>query len=628
MSAHAGPASHTNRLSREKSPYLLQHAGNPVDWYPWGPEAFEKAARENKPVFLSIGYSTCHWCHVMEEESFENPATAEILNRDFVSIKVDREERPDIDSLYMNYVMATTGSGGWPMSVFLTPSKKPFYGGTYFPPEDRYGMPGFKSLLAELSGAWKTRREEIDRSADSAAEFLGAKRRLDAPAGKPGPELIARAAESLSKMFDEANGGFGRAPKFPRSHALSLLLRHWKRTGDSRSLAVVEKTLAAMAAGGLYDQLGGGFHRYSTDAVWRVPHFEKMLYDQALLALTYLEAWQATGNDDDARVARETLDYVLREMTSPEGAFYSAQDADSPDPFAPGKKREGAYFVWKRPELIAALDGRQAEAAIFRFGIEEDGNAVQDPHGEFVDQNVLYLAHTVEETARRFGMTPAEAGRVLDDAKKKLLARRAKRAAPHLDDKVLADWNGLMIAAFAEASRVLGEPRYRDAAVKAAEFVSSKLAAPGGGLFHRWRDGEAAVPGNLNDYAFMAWGYLAVYETTFDEKWLVRSRQAADTIAESFADSGAGGFYLTSSGAEELIARPKEIYDGAVPSGNSVAALVFRKLERVTSEPAYARLADRIVEAFAAELEAEPTGYTQLLAAIDWAAGPSSEVVF
>ncbi len=615
-----------NRLAREKSPYLLQHAANPVDWYPWGPEAFEKARRENKPVLLSIGYSTCHWCHVMEEESFEDRSTADLLNSHFISVKVDREERADLDNLYMSYVISTTGSGGWPMTVFLTPDKKPFYGGTYFPPEDRYGMPGFKTLLTEMADAWRTRRKEIDASADSAAAFLSR------PPAKPTPdaaltaETRAAAFEAFAKQFDAQYGGFGRAPKFPRPHALSFILRHWRRTRDPRALEIVERTLAAMAKGGLNDQLGGGFHRYSTDALWRVPHFEKMLYDQALLAGAYLEAYQATGKTAYADITRSTLDYVLREMTGPEGGFHSAQDADSEDPFRSGKKREGAYFVWKKKEIDRLL-GDRAPLFEFLYGVEPGGNAPSDPHGEFAEQNVLFVAHSLEDAAARFGLSAEEARASLEASRAKLLAARAStRTEPHLDDKVLADWNGLMIAALARAAVTLDEPRYRAAAEKAAGFVLGRLKAPDGRLLHRWRAGEAAIPATLNDHAAMALGCLALYEATFDPRWLGEARALTDRTLEFFRDEH-GGFFLTASDAEALIARPRELYDGAVPSGNSLAALVLRRLERLTGEARYRRAADEVLEAAARELAAEPTAYPAMLMAFDHALGPSEEIV-
>ena len=600
----------TNRLSREKSPYLLQHKDNPVDWFPWGEEAFQKAKKEDKPVFLSIGYSTCHWCHVMEEESFENAETAAILNKNFVAIKVDREERPDLDNVYMNYVQAVTGSGGWPMSVFLTPDKRPFYGGTYFPPKDRWGMPGFPTLLESIANSWKTHRKELLESAESAVQFLS-KQHSTSSAAKLDAQTFEHAFLSFQGGFDGTYGGFGRAPKFPRSHALSWLLRFWLSTKNPEALAMLERTLEAMASGGLYDQLGGGFHRYSTDARWRIPHFEKMLYDQALLTQTYLEAFQATGKALYARIARETLDYVLSRMTGPEGAFYSAEDADSPDPKEPAKKREGAYFVWERAEIETILGPAASEFSAY-YGIEEKGNALSDPHGEFEKKNVLYVVDPSKEETR-----------AVKDARVLVLAVRGKRPRPHLDDKVLTDWNAMMIASFARASVVLHEPRYLAAAQKAATFIEQKLKDRSGKLLHRWRDGEAAIPALLADHAFLLEAHLELYEASFGPQELVRARQLADTMVERFWDEAQGGFYLTASDAEVLISRPKEIYDGAIPSGNSAAARALARLSHFTGEGRYAEWAERTMGAFSESIAADPSNYPAMLMALEFVLDPS-----
>ncbi len=619
---------HSNRLAYEKSPYLLQHAHNPVDWYPWGNEAFEKSKKEDKPILLSIGYSTCHWCHVMETESFEDTKTAEIMNQNYISIKVDREERPDIDHVYMSYVMATTGSGGWPMTVFLTPDRKPFYGGTYFPPEDRYGIPGFKTLLLSIADAWKNRRKEILESADSAVSYLeGRKTPMTLSDKKLSKETLYTFFERHKSSFDTTWGGFGGAPKFPRSHSLSMLFRYWLRSGNSEALQMAEKTLDKMADGGMYDQVGGGFHRYSTDAQWRVPHFEKMLYDQALLATTYLEAYQATREPKYARVAREILDYVLREMTSPEGAFFSAQDADSLDPFQAGKKREGAFFTWKKNEIDAAFPEREAAIVGYFYGIEEKGNALSDPQHEFVDQNVLYRAHSIEGTAAHFKTTSKEIENVISSANLKLSAQRSKRHAPHLDDKILADWNGLMIASFSMAANVLDEPRYQKAATQAVDFIQRKLKNKEGELLHRYRDGEAAVSGNLNDYAFMIYGLLALYETSFDERRLEEAADTADRMIRLFWDEKKGGFFLTASNAEALITRPKELYDGAVPSGNSLAVLDLLRLDKLTAQTRFRDYAEKTFQSFTEEIASEPTAYSEMLIALDFMLGPSREIV-
>ncbi|MBI4352503.1 MAG: thioredoxin domain-containing protein [Candidatus Omnitrophica bacterium] len=634
VEARGAEPAYTNRLIREKSPYLLQHAHNPVDWHPWGEEAFQKAKAEDKPVFLSIGYSTCHWCHVMEEESFSDPKTAEVLNRHFVPIKVDREERPDIDHVYMNYVMATTGSGGWPTSVFLTPQGKPFYGGTYFPPEDRFGAPGFTKVLLSVAQAWKERKGEIEQSAEQAVSLL--------EGGKPEggkKELTRQVLEDgftqYSQSFDPEWGGFGSAPKFPRSHALSFLLRHWSRAEDLQVLEMVEKTLKRMARGGMVDQVGGGFHRYSTDAQWFLPHFEKMLYDQALLARTYVEAYQVTRDEFYARIAREILDYVLREMTSPEGGFYSAQDADSPDPENPGRKREGAFYVWKKseiekilpPKTAADAPGKEAALFCFYYGVKEEGSVARDPQGEFKGRNVLFAAHSKEEAASAFRIDPLEVERVLARGRARLLEERSKRPAMHLDDKILTDWNGLMISSFAFAACVLDDARYGTAAVKAADFVWEKLRDKEGRLLHRYREGEAGIPAHLDDYAFLILGYLSVYEATFDETWLFRARELANQMLESFWDEKQGGFFLTSSRGERLIARPKEVYDGAVPSGNSAAALDLLRLYHLTGDRKFLEHAQKIFLTFSEEIASQPNAYPQMLIALDFAFGPVKEIV-
>ncbi|HET7618021.1 MAG TPA: thioredoxin domain-containing protein, partial [Vicinamibacterales bacterium] len=524
-----------NRLARERSPYLLQHAGNPVDWYPWGEEAFEKARREERPIFLSIGYSTCHWCHVMEHESFEDEAIARLLNEAFIPIKVDREERPDVDRVYMAFVQSTTGSGGWPMSVFLTPALKPFYGGTYFPPHSRWGRPGFSDLLEEIARVW---REDRSRVEYAAAELLD---RLRAVAGADGqeraesliadPEALDEAVEQFQMAFDRHHGGFGDAPKFPRpSEMLFLLREHARRRGASSAPRLMAtETLRAMALGGMHDHVGGGFHRYSVDAAWRVPHFEKMLYDQAQLALAYLDAAQATGESFYAAVAENTLTYVLRDLSDPGGAFYSAEDADSrpadADPSAPG--REGAFYVWTAAEIDRVL-GADADVARLRFGIEAGGNAPADPQGEFTGQNILYTAMPIEAIAARTGQSEAAITDALGRIRRALFEARAARPRPHLDDKVLTSWNGLMIAALARAGRVLVDqptaPRYLDAAQRAAAFLRKTMWRPDAAapdrLLRRFRDGDAAIPAFAEDYAFLIWGLVELFQADGDAAWL------------------------------------------------------------------------------------------------------------
>ena len=620
---------YTNRLVHEKSPYLLQHAHNPVDWYPWGDEAFEKAKKEDKPIFLSVGYSTCHWCHVMEEESFENPETAKMMNDNFVSIKVDREERPDVDTIYMQVVTAMTGSGGWPMTVILTPDLKPFFGGTYFPPEDRWGRPGLKTVLQSVAQKWKTERAQILESSESITQAVRAEAESRAAMSHSlDQKTLAKAYQQLRSQFDASYGGFSRAPKFPRSHTLSFLLRYWKRTGDAKALEMVEKTLQEMAKGGMYDHLGGGFHRYSTDQLWRVPHFEKMLYDQAILSKSYLEAYQATGKQEYARLAREIFEYVLRDMTGPHGAFYSAEDADSaPNPAQPKKKSEGAFYIWSQDEIVNGLGKEKADIFNFYYGVQPNGNAPQDPHGEFKGRNILYAAHSLEETAKKFELSSDEIVTTLKESKRILFTMRSKRPRPHLDDKVLTDWNGLMISSLAFGSRVLNEPRYRDAAEKAADFLLEKMKRKDGRLMHRYRDGEVAITGFIEDYAFFTHGLFDLYEATFDARYLEEANFFLKDMSRIFWDEAGGGFFLTGKDAEKLIARTKELYDGAIPSGNSVATLSLLRVGRLTMDRQMEDWARSTLDAFSADLDKFPAGYPQMLIALDFAIGPSREIV-
>jgi len=623
---------YTNRLAKEKSPYLLQHAHNPVDWYPWGEEAFRKAREENKPIFLSIGYSTCHWCHVMERESFENSEIAKVLNENFIAIKVDREERPDIDHAYMSVVTAITGSGGWPLSAFLTPEKEPFYGGTYFPPEPRWGSPGFKRLLLTIADTWKNRREEILQSGKSITAMLKEQSSRAATKGITlGVETLSAAFRQFSQNFDGQYGGFGTQPKFPSSHNFSFLLRYHKKTKEAKALLMVEQSLSSMAKGGMCDHLGGGFHRYSTDRKWHVPHFEKMLYDQAVLSRTYLEAYQLTKNEDNARVAREVFDYVLRDMTSPEGGFFSAEDADSIPPEESGlkeaEKKEGAFFIWGKKDIESIVGPGDAEIFNFVYGVEDNGNAELDPHGEFVGKNILYLAHTKEEAAAHFKKPVNEIEKTIKRAKEKLFAARRERPKPHLDDKVLVDWNGLMIGSLAFGSRVLNEPRYLDAAEKAAGFILNHLMQKGGRLLHRYRDGEAAIPATITDYAFFIEGLLDLYEATFKNDYLKEAKRLGSEMIRLFWDDKNGGFFITANDVEEILFHQKEIYDGAIPSGNSIAALDLIRLGRLTLVEEFEKKAQALFEAFAGEIARYPAGYTQMLMALDFAMGPSKEIV-
>lgn len=592
---------HTNRLAKEKSPYLLQHAHNPVDWYPWGEEAFAKARKEDKPIFLSIGYATCHWCHVMERESFESEDVAKVLNEKFVAIKVDREERPDVDQIYMTAVQAMGQHGGWPLSVWLTPDLKPWMGGTYYPKEDKFGRPGFKSLLLKLDEFWKTKRGEVDASAAQIAEHLAGLAKTT-PGAVDLDDVLKKAHAQIERRFEPRHGGFSEQPKFPHSTTIQALLRRWKRDGSKEALAMAEKSLEGMAKGGIYDQLGGGFSRYSTDALWLVPHFEKMLYDNALLTTAYLEAFQITRKPLYEKIARETLEYVLRDMTSPDGGFYSAEDADS-------EKIEGKFYVWTPKEVRDVL-GAKADAFMKAFDVTEKGN--WEPHEEDLPKNKSVL-------------------RVLGDGdfaaeKKALFEARAKRVRPLLDDKVLTAWNGLMISAFAQAARVLGEERYRAAAEKAAAFLLAKHRKDGK-LLRTSRLGEAKLDGTLHDYAFLAAALFELYETTFDPAYYEESKRLAEQAVALFWDEKAGGFFMTPAGEAHLLARMREEHEGPMPTGNAVLALLFLKLHGCTGEAVWRERAEKTVNSFKEDLDRYPSAQTTLLMAIDWLKGPAREIV-
>lgn len=611
-----------NKLGGEKSPYLLQHAGNPVDWYPWGEEAFRKAKEWDKPVFLSIGYSTCHWCHVMAEESFEDAELAGAFNRDFVCVKVDREERPDIDAAYMGAVQLMTGAGGWPLNVFLTPDKRPFYGGTYFTPGQ------LKQLLRLVAGKWKNEREAV---ALSAGQITGA---LSAAAGEAGEEcavtgeLLGRAFGQLASQYDATFGGLGTAPKFPAGHNLSFLLLYAYRTGNKEALAMAENTLEHMAAGGLFDHVGGGFHRYSTDREWFLPHFEKMLYDQALLADAYLEAYQLTGRENYAETARRVFEYVLRDLAGPGGGFYCAEDADSAtDAARPGEKTEGAYYVWTKDEISAAL-GAEGELFAWRYGVTAEGNVAADPRGEFGGKNVLAEARSLKETAARFGKTEKEVEAALLRARGKLFKARALRPRPHLDDKVLTDWNALMISSLAHGAGVLGEPRLAAAAEKAAGFILAHLTTAEGTLLHRFRDGAAGIPGFLDDYAFFINALLDLYEAVPEPRYLERAIELAARLRELFEDKAGGGFYLSAVNSESILpVRGKEYYDGALPSGNSMAALCLARLYQLTRNEEYEAARAAVLNSISGRLVASPGAFTKLLLAVDMALNPGTQVV-
>ncbi|MBM4328680.1 MAG: thioredoxin domain-containing protein [Deltaproteobacteria bacterium] len=608
-----------NRLIKEKSPYLLQHARNPVNWYPWGEEAFEKASKEDKPIFLSIGYSTCHWCHVMEKETFEDAEASRLMNEVFVSIKVDREERPDIDHLYMAVCQMMTGGGGWPLNIIMTPTKRPFFAATYIPKDNRLGRIGMIELSSRIKEMWASRRNEVLQSADHVA---GALRKL--PDNLPGepvtPGTLEVAHRDLSARFDERFGGYGRAPKFPTPHNMLFLLRYWLRTGDARGLSMVETTLENMRRGGIYDHVGYGFHRYSTDQEWLLPHFEKMLYDQALIAMAYIEAYQATGKEEYGRTAREIFTYVLRDMTSPEGAFYSAEDADS-------EGVEGRFYVWTADELERVLGQEDARLFAAVYNIRREGNFRDEASGKMSGANILHLREPLSKLAADLVIPEDELRARLSTARQKLFEAREKRVRPFRDDKILVDWNGLMIAALARGAQSFNDPLYARAAGRAADFILNTMRDAKGRLWHRYRDGQAAVPGLVDDYAFLVWGLLDLYEATFDVRYLRAALDLNADMRERFWDPQTGGFYFTSTDNEELLVRKKEIYDGATPSGNSVAALNLLRLSRVTGSPEFERKAEALIKAFAGNVGQLPSAHTQLLIAVEFALGPSYEVV-
>ncbi|MEO8430131.1 MAG: thioredoxin domain-containing protein [Acidobacteriota bacterium] len=600
-----------NRLADEHSPYLLQHKDNPVDWYPWGEEAFARSRAEGKPIFLSIGYATCHWCHVMERESFESERIAEALNRDFVAIKVDREERPDVDDIYMSAVQTMTGSGGWPLSVFLTPDRRPFYGGTYFPPDDRWGRPGFLSLLSSVANAWTTRRQDMETSAAELFAHLS-----DAAAGAPaagtaGPEVLDVAMKDMVRQFDAAHGGFGGAPKFPPAMRLELLIRRFARTGDPEARAMAETTLTKMAEGGLYDHVGGGFHRYSVDGRWLIPHFEKMLYDNAMLARVYLLAGRAFADPGYDRVARETLDYLLREMTPEEGGFFAAQDADSGG-------EEGTFYSWTPAELEEALGRDTAAVVSARFGVTKAGNFEGG-------RTVFSVVRGLTDIARETGKSAEEIAATLAAARDVLYEVRRRRVAPATDDKLLTDWTSLAISAFALAGRLLREPRYEAAARRAADRILSRCRR-GGELLHRERGGEAGIPGFASDYAYLIEALLDLYEATFEARYFREAVGLQRDFEARFADTR-GGYALSTTEHDGLIFRPREILDAATPSSNSVAAMNLLRLHAFTGDAAYRDGAEGLFSTFSAYLQRASSGVPRLLCALDWARSGSREVV-
>ena len=601
-----------NRLIDETSPYLLQHAHNPVDWYPWGEQALAKARELDRPIFLSIGYSACHWCHVMEHESFENASIAEFMNRHFVNIKVDREERPDLDQIYMNAVMALTGRGGWPMSVFLTSNRKPFYGGTYWPPQSRMGMPGFLDILVKVHEAWRDRREHIFQRAAELTEQVVRMGRPTDGRSQLTESLLQNSMRQLLQAADRTHGGFGGAPKFPHPMDLRLLLRCWKRFGSEEALDVVRLTLERMARGGIYDHLGGGFHRYSTDSRWLVPHFEKMLYDNALLVPAYLEAFQATGETDNLRVVRETLDYVLREMTQPAGGFYSTQDADSDG-------QEGKFFVWSEAELIEQLGADEARVFATCFDVTAEGNWEGD--------NILNRLGTLAQNARMLGIEEDELSEIIGRSKKKLFKVRRQRIAPARDEKMLVSWNGLMISAMAMAAQVLDESSYADAARKAADFILDNMRDDAGRLLHAHTNGRSRFAAYLDDYACLIDGLVELYQATFEPRYLDKALLLAERMVAQFHDDAHGGFFYTSIDHEQLVARNKDSQDNATPSGNGMAATALLKLARLCSRNHLEEKAVGTLEVLSGQLAQVPLSGGQSLMAVEFLLGPVCEAV-
>jgi uncharacterized protein YyaL (SSP411 family) len=598
-----------NRLIHEKSPYLLQHAYNPVDWYPWDPEAFHKAEKEGKPIFLSIGYSTCHWCHVMERESFEDTDVAEAINDAFVSIKVDREERPDIDATYMKVCQMMTGSGGWPLSIIMTPDRRPFFAGTYIPKETGHGRIGMLDLIAQIKDIWENDRKRALDVSSRVVESLKLEPRIKAHT--LGEETLKFAYLQLSQSFDPRHGGFRTAPKFPTPHNLLYLLRYWKRTGEEKALSMVERTLRSIRMGGVYDQIGFGVHRYSTDAHWLVPHFEKMLYDQALATMAYTETYQTTGDPFYRQVSEEIIGYVLSEMISPQGGFYSAEDADS-------EGEEGKFYVWTEDEIRDLLAPEELNAFNTVYNVSEEGNYQDEATRRKTGKNILHMKKTLAEYASELGITEESLKLMLEQSRTKLLETRGNRVRPHLDDKVLTSWNGLMIAALAKAGRALREPRYIEAASKTVDFILSTMRTPEGRILRRYRDGDTSISGFLEDYAFFVWGLLEMYESTFETNYLRLAIEYNDAMIGFFWDETGGGFFSTAADSEEILVREKEAYDGALPSANSVALLNLVRISKLTADPDLDGKMSALIDRFSEQVYTSPMSHTFFMTAMDF----------
>jgi len=615
--------SQSNRLINEKSPYLLQHADNPVDWYPWGEEAFEKAKKEDKPILVSIGYSTCHWCHVMEHESFEDPEVAKLMNDTFISIKVDREERPDIDNIYMAVCqMLSKGNCGWPLNVIMTPDNKPFFAATYIPKQSRFGRIGMMELIPRVNEMWNTKRDEVLKSANQITSAL--KQGLEYSNVQAteilDKSVLVNAYNQLASNFDSIHGGFGSRPKFPTPHNYLFLLRYWRRSGDEKALSMVEKSLQEMRLGGVYDNIGFGFHRYSTDAEWFLPHFEKMLYDQAMLAMAYIEAYQATGKKEYEQTAREIFTYVLRDMTDKTGGFYSAEDADS-------EGEEGKFYLWTDDEIKEILGKDKADLIINVFNVEDQGNFSEEATGRKTRDNILHLRKPLAEIASSLDVSEQELNKSIESARERLFRVREKRVHPYKDDKILTDWNGLMIAALAKGAKAFNDPKYSDAASRAVDFILNNLRDNKGRLLHRYREGEAGIMANIDDYAFLVWGLIELYEATFDVRYLQTALELNNESITHFWDDENGGFYFTPDDGEKLLVRQKEINDGAIPSGNSVAMLNLLRLGRITADANLEQKASQIGNVFSKSVKRYPAGFTQFMVGLEFGLGPSYEVI-
>jgi uncharacterized protein YyaL (SSP411 family) len=606
-----------NKLVKEKSPYLQQHAYNPVDWYPWGEEAFNKAETENKPIFLSIGYSTCHWCHVMAHESFEDPDVGKLINEVFVPIKVDREERPEIDNIYMGVCQMMTGSGGWPLTIILTPDKKPFFAGTYFPKESQYGRIGLKEIIKNVQLLWNENPQEAIRSADKVVAVLKQVSE-NVPGGLLSEEVLEETYQALEESFDYEYGGFGMIQKFPSPTNLFFLLRYWKRTLNPNSLNMVITTLNNMYYGGIHDHIGFGFHRYTIEPRWHVPHFEKMLYDQALISMAYLEAFQATGNLTYQNIAEEVFEYVIRDMQSPQGGFYSAEDADS-------EGVEGKFYLWRKNDIDRLL-GEDAPLICELFNISEEGNFEEESSGKKNGKNILYLENSLNDFANAKGLEISDLLKIVGQSREKLFNHRKNRIHPQKDDKILTDWNGLMIAALAKGFKVVGDKKYLESAKKAADFILNNLYQ-NGRLMHRYKDGESIIDGNLDDYAFLIWGLMELYSATFEIEYLKYAFSLNETLVNHFLDDKSGGFYFTSDNAEEIILRKKESYDSAIPSGNSVQMMNLLKIAHLSEDESLKEIALGIEHNFDQKIRRSPLAHTNMINAIDFRLGPSYNVV-